>query len=631
MSVSFNQDGCFELKTESGAILLSAVEIYAVVYEGQSVLHEVAVSKDDFYSLGIKFSEYPIDLIIVLQSRIQDGKPQISAEFRASNGRREVELIKHRDRWLGYVVLDKVWTPLPLEAEVEAENWLRSLSIDPFSPISLSQYMRLVRLKNTPVKVEDRTEHELSALALSSVLRGDIPEGFLGKLYDYQADGYHWLSFMIQNQLGAIIADEMGLGKTIQVICLLCELRNKGQVPHLVLAPATLLENWRREILRFAPDLKVLVHSGPRRSGYAGILAEQDVVVSSLDTAVSDVALFRGVDWNLVVIDEAQNIKNPSAKRSIKLKTIPRKGAIAVTGTPVENCLKDLWSITDFVLPSFLGSLSEFEARHPDTATGAALLEPAVAPIILRRRVKDVAKDLPERIDIPLPVELSEEESLAYESLRLSAKAGGAGLAALTSLRMFCTHPWLADQFKQLTDPAECSAKLRRLLEIIDEVTGNGRKALIFTSYSESLDLICHEVSNRFSVYTDFIDGRVPVPQRQAKVDAFTSLNGPGVLVLNPKAAGVGLNITAASYVIHFNLEWNPAVEDQASARAYRRGQTNTVMVYRLFYAGTVEEVINERMSHKRELAEIAVSGTDGKDQEMNDLLRALNISPVNR
>lgn len=629
MRVSLNKENCFEILLGDKSVRLTAAEIYDVMFEGQSALHGVDVTREDFLCEGIKFSEYQIDLIIVLQSCVHEGHPEISCKFIAKNGKSEVELIKRQEGWLGYVIADKTWMPLPLGSEMEAESWLRSLGVDTFSPISLSQYMTLVRFKQPLFKIEDRTEHELSALALSSVLRGSIPDGFLGKLYDYQADGYHWLSFMIQNKLGAIIADEMGLGKTIQVICLLCELKNDGKVPHLVLAPATLLENWRREILRFAPDLKVLVHSGSRRAGYAAMLNEYDVVVSSLDTAVSDVALLRGINWSLIVIDEAQNIKNPAAKRSIKLKTIPRHGAIAVTGTPVENYLKDLWSIVDFILPSFLGSLSEFESRHPDTASGASLLEPAVAPIILRRRVKDVAKDLPDRIDIPLPVELSDEEASAYESLRLSAQADRSGLAALTSLRMFCTHPWLVDQFKQLTDPAGCSAKLCRLFEIVEEVSANKCKALIFTSYSESLDLICREISNRFSIYTDSIDGRVPVSERQKRVDAFTSLKGPGVLVLNPKAAGVGLNITAANYVIHFNLEWNPAVEDQASARVYRRGQTSTVMVYRLFYADTVEEIMNERMEHKRELAEIAVSGTDGKSQAMNDLLRALNISPV--
>jgi SNF2 family DNA or RNA helicase len=417
----------------------------------------------------------------------------------------------------------------------------------------------------------------------------------------------------------------------VQVICLILEAVEKNHRPNLVVAPSTLLENWRRELARFAPNLKVLVHAGSRRTGHPKHLQSNDVVISSFETVVADVSLFRAVQWNLFILDEAQGIKNPAAKRSIQLKTIPRKLAVAVTGTPVENRLKDLWSITDFVVPSFLGTLSNFERNHPDTVDGATILEPIVSPIILRRRVAEVAKDLPERIDIPLPLELDADSADAYEQIRTDAFAqygDAASLIALQKLRQFCTHPWLTDNFKNMRDAAECSPKFSRLLEILDEIISAGGKALIFTSYQESIDILVSEIASRTGIPADFIDGRVPVSERQKKVDEFAALHSSAVLVLNPKAAGTGLNITAANHVIHYNLEWNPAVEDQASARAHRRGQKRPVTVHRLFYANTVEEVINDRMQHKRQLATVAVVGTDGRDQEMADFLRALRISP---
>jgi SNF2 family DNA or RNA helicase len=512
----------------------------------------------------------------------------------------------------------------------DAQKLLESVGLRDFGPITLAQYMKLLRLEKAAFIIEDRTCNAFQASSIAPKLTGDPPRSLNGSLYPYQLDGYRWLSFMNEGGLGCIIADEMGLGKTVQVICLILEAVEKQKTPNLVIAPATLLENWRRELARFAPGLKVLVHGGSRRTGHPKHLQSNDVVISSFETAVADVSLFRGVRWNLFILDEAQGIKNPAAKRSIQLKTIPRQLAVAVTGTPVENRLKDLWSITDFVMPSLLGTISSFERRHPDTVAGAAILEPIVSPVILRRLVSEVARDLPERINIPVPLELDPESADAYEQIREDVVAqygDGASLVALQKLRQFCTHPWLTDKFKN-HDAAQCSLKFSRLLEILDEIISTGGKALIFTSYQESIDLLVSEIASRTGVTTDFIDGRVPVPERQKKVDLFSANPHSAVLVLNPKAAGTGLNITAANHVIHYNLEWNPAVEDQASARAHRRGQTRPVTVHRFFYAGTVEEVINDRMNHKRDLSTAAVVGTDGHGQEMEDFLRALRISP---
>lgn len=610
----------------------SAAEIYSVIFEGAQSLRDVSLSPTDFAACNVKFIEYVADAFITLEVVVGTTGPAISCVFRASAGAAEAVVPLKEDAPLDYVILNGRWMPLAAGAVEEAKDILGKADVSSFGPITLGEYMKLSRCRGLSMNVVDRTANALSAMAIAPALKGDVPERFVGKLYDYQLDGFRWLSFMARNGLGGIIADEMGLGKTVQVICMLLEGKMRNPAPNLVIAPTTVLENWRRELARFAPSLNVLVHSGSHRTGFASELSLHDVVISSLETAVADVSLFRNVAWSVVVIDEAQNIKNPQAKRSVRLKTIPRACAVAMTGTPVENRLQDLWSITDFVLPSLLGSLEDFELRHPDTIHGASLLEPVISPLLLRRTVAQVAGDLPERIDIPQLLELDARSADAYEAIRLAIigeNGKGAGLAVLQRLRMFCTHPWLTSDLTDVTDAADCSTKIRRLFEIVEEIVDGRGKVIVFTSYSGSIDLIREEIRTRYGIFVDAIDGRVPISERQNKVDAFAAHASSAMLVLNPRAAGVGLNITAANHVIHFNLEWNPAVEDQASARVYRRGQTRTVTVHRFFYINTVEEIINDRLQRKRDLAEAAIVGTDGREQDVDDILRAIRISPV--
>ena len=633
MPVRLINSAWFEIEGGGKTILPLAEEIYSVLFEGRTLIRDLPVSKADFLALNIEFSEFAADPVIVLQTTPGPAEPQIYCKLVAREGATEAEVPSGPAGLLDYAIGSARWLPLPPGTIDEVKSYMAGANLPSFGPIPIAQYMTLLRQRSQVLTVEDRTDTTLSASALATTLKGSAPANFAGKLYPYQLDGSRWLAYMTRNGLGCIIADEMGLGKTIQVICLMLEAVAAKRAPNLVVSPATLLENWRRELARFAPSLRVLVHSGSRRTGFPEELRGQDVVISSYETAVADISLLRNVEWNILVVDEAQGIKNPSAKRSLQVKRIPRACAIAMTGTPVENRLTDLWSITDFVLPSLLGTLPEFERRHPDTISGAQLLEPTISPLMLRRTVAQVATDLPERIDIPQPLQLDDQSAQAYEAIRQEAAAGGtaADLAALMRLRMFCTHPWLTGHFQDVSDAGECSPKFSRLLEVVEEIISSGGKALIFTSFQRSIDLLVAELPARFAAPADFIDGRVPVPERQQKVDTFASHNTPAVLVLNPRAAGVGLNITAANHVIHYNLEWNPAVEDQASARAHRRGQTRPVTVHRFFYTSTVEEVINDRMHRKRELATAAVIGTDGRQQEVEDILRALRISPVNQ
>ncbi len=631
MSVTLTNGKIFQISYGLHVVSPLAEEIYSVIFEGSDAIRGVPVSKADFLATRVQFSQYTADPLLVIEVEARKGGPAIVCRMAAREGIYEADVSCDGEKLLDYALGGGRWMPLPSGAVDETTRFLREAGVQSFGILTLLQYMHILRRPVKGVIVDDRTAKALSASAVATELEGNAPASLIGKLYPYQLDGFRWLSFMVRGGIGGVIADQMGLGKTVQVICLLLEAAEQGRGPNLVVSPATLLENWRRELIRFAPQLRVCVHSGSRRTGLPDELRRQDVVISSFETAVADISLLRNLKWHILVVDEAQGIKNPDARRTIQLKTIPRQCVIAVTGTPVENRLKDLWSITDFVLPSLLGPLREFERRHPDTVSGAALLEPVVTPLILRRMVSDVAGDLPERIDIPQPLMLDDASAAVYETMRADAATHGpgAGLSALTSLRMFSTHPWLTDRFRNIIDPAECSVKLQRLLEIIDEMTDSDGKALIFTSYQKSIDLLVTEIGGRIGIPADFIDGRVQVPQRQIKVDRFAAQKSSAVLVLNPKAAGTGLNITAANHVIHFNPEWNPSVEDQASARAYRRGQTKAVTVHQLFYVNTVEEVIHDRMQRKRVLAAAAIVGTDGRNHEVDDLLRAFRISPM--
>jgi SNF2 family DNA or RNA helicase len=337
------------------------------------------------------------------------------------------------------------------------------------------------------------------------------------------------------------------------------------------------------------------------------------------------------INWSMLVCDEAQYIKNRDSLRARSVKKLRRSSAIAVTGTPVENRLTDLWSITDFVLPGYLGTAAEFEKRFEDDLHGATSLEQLASPIMLRRRVSEVAKDLPERIDIPQVIELEEDEAKAYEAMReeIAAQFGAsATLVALTRLRMFCSHPWLVSGAPRTGDPAGFS-KYARLVDILDEIFQAGEKAILFTAYTEMTDILVADIAARFAVITGYIDGRLPIDERQPVIDRFSAETGPALLVLNPRAGGAGLNITAANPVIHYTLEWNPALEDQASARAYRRGQNRPVTVHRLFCGDTVEEVVDDRLARKRTLSEAAVVGVRGESDDYADILAALQRSPL--
>lgn len=600
-------------------------------------------------AVPLVLSRYPVELrleVIVRPARIE-GSPEsggaaqpmpagpevgapvpVAAVTALMDGGRLCAL-SQRQLAAGHLVHEGTWYPLVRDDADAIAALLTDTGTGLGDRLTLRQYLELrKRVAAGSPLIADLTGEALAAGSDCWEV-SDAPAP-IGGLYPYQETGVRWLRFVREEGIGGILADEMGLGKTVQIIALLLSTPLPSGQPALVVGTTSILENWRRELARFAPGLRVLVHRGAERTGFPATLREADVVVTSYDVMVRDHSLLRQIEWTAVILDEAQAIKNPQAQRTRAAKRLRRQVSLAVTGTPLENRLTDLWSLTDFVVPGLLGDAAHFERTYVASPDGAGRVGALIAPLMLRRRVAAVATDLPPRLDIPQPLEMPSGEAAQYEHLRaeIEASTGSAmSLAALTRLRMLCTHPALVGMGG--ADPVAASQKYERLVEILEEVRDSGEKALVFTAYTGMIDLMLADLPLRLGVPSAAIDGRTAPEARQDVVDTFARTPGPGLLVLNPRAAGVGLNITAATHVIHYTLEWNPAVEDQASARAYRRGQTRPVTVHRLFYVSTVEEVIDQRLQRKRALAETAVTGTDGSADDYEDLLRAIRASPA--
>ena len=598
--------------------------IYGCVFERKKIEADdgTAIPSPE-KSTDLEFSRYPLRLSVAIISSLGDRLGvRLALIGKHQDAQHDIsELLIHP---VDHIIRDQKWFPV-LPGQIDSVRArLTELGIQDGKNLRLQQYLELAHGENEDLTVEVEAERiQLEPYAIETPL-------FKGTLYPYQKDGFRWLSLIAEEHIGGILADEMGLGKTVQVIALFAREKARGKGPFLVIAPATLLENWRREIVRFAPELSVYTHRGPDRTGFPSYLRDRDVVLVSYGTIIRDQFLFEMIEWRAVVLDEAQAIKNPEAKRTEAVKKLPRDISIAMTGTPVENRLTDLWSITDFALPGYLGSLDDFEERFPSDQDGASLLEPVVAPIMLRRRVSQVADDLPERIDVPQVIGMDAASSQEYEAVRKKTAQeyeSNAGLVALNRLRMFCTHPFLVND--RTGDPARYSAKYRRLVEILEEIFQNGRKVLIFTSFLKMSDILSEDLRERFGIFVKQIDGRTDQEARQPVIDSFSSIDQPAALVLNPRAAGTGLNITAANHVIHYNPEWNPAIEDQASARAYRRGQDRPVTVHRLYFADTIEDVMSDRLHRKRTIADAALIGAEGDKEDYGDMMEALRRSPV--
>ncbi|MFI1504207.1 DEAD/DEAH box helicase [Streptomyces sp. NPDC020597] len=475
----------------------------------------------------------------------------------------------------------------------------------------------------------------------AGVRPAEPPAGLHAVLRDYQLRGLAWLDLMTSLGLGGCLADDMGLGKTITVIAL--HLKRARTEPTLVVCPASLLGNWQREINRFAPGAPVRRFHGPGRS-----LAELSggFVLTTYGTMRSAAPALAEQPWGMVVADEAQHVKNPYSATAKALRTIPTPARVALTGTPVENNLSELWALLDWTTPGLLGPLKSFRARHAravengEDDQAVERLARLVRPFLLRRKKSDpgIVPELPPKTETDHPVPLTREQAALYEAvvreslLAIETADGiarrGLVLKLLGALKQICDHPalYLKEDAASVGDAlAARSGKLALLDELLDTLLAEDGSALVFTQYVGMARLITAHLAAR-AVPVDLLHGGTPVPERERMVDRFQSGATP-VLVLSLKAAGTGLNLTRAGHVVHFDRWWNPAVEEQATDRAYRIGQTQPVQVHRLITEGTVEDRIAEMLQAKRALADaILGSGesalTELTDRELTDLVR---------
>ena len=422
--------------------------------------------------------------------------------------------------------------------------------------------------------------------------------------YPYQSDGIRYFSSLYGRIPGAVLADEMGLGKTLQAIGLILQVKSSGgSGPHMVLAPASLLENWSREFRKFAPSLIVQKRLRENRTFEPGAYKDVDVVISGYEVLVNDIGYLNTIDWGIVIADEAQYIKNPAAVRSLRANQLKRSFSLAVSGTPFENHMTDIWSITNFAFPGYLGELDEFVKSHPDSVETARKLEPRLAPVMLRRRVKDVQKDLPDRIDSAVVLD-PPSDLMARQRSILDDKAIPL-VGRLTNLRTAAAHA--SGTYGDFL----LSPKFERVRTVLDSAYQNKDRVLLFTSFNQTAEYLARALKEYWpNAYVDCINGNSPADLRQDQVDKFAKA-GAGSLVLNPKAAGVGLNITAARHVIHMNPEWNPSLTEQATKRAHRMGQTETVFVHYLGYSGTIEDLIFDTQAFKKAIGATVAPGVE--------------------
>lgn len=474
------------------------------------------------------------------------------------------------------------------------------------------------------------------------------PASFHGQLRPYQARGVGWLSFLEGWGLGACLADDMGLGKSIETIAFLLHLQEQQKLdqPTLLVCPTSVLGNWEREVNKFGPTLKVLVHHGDKRAkgkAFAKAIKGNDLVVTSYALAFRDAETLKSISWRGVVLDEAQNIKNSESKQSQAVRQLKAGFRIALTGTPVENKLQELWSILDFLNPDYLGSRQFFQRRFamPIEKYGdkdsLETLRSLVQPFILRRLKTDreIIQDLPEKLEMNVFCGLSSEQAALYQKLvdrsledineAEGIKRHGMILTLLLRLKQICNHP--AQYLKEDTlGTPQRSGKLLRLEEMIEEALEEGDRALIFTQFAEWGKLLKPYLESNMGWETLFLYGGTRKQQREEMIDRFQNdPQGPRIFILSLKAGGTGLNLTRANHVFHFDRWWNPAVENQATDRAFRIGQTRNVQVHKFVCTGTLEERINELIESKKALAEQTVdAGEQWLTQLDTDGLRNL-------
>ncbi|MBA2307678.1 DEAD/DEAH box helicase [Candidatus Dependentiae bacterium] len=472
------------------------------------------------------------------------------------------------------------------------------------------------------------------------------PSSFKGQLRPYQERGLAWLSYLKDSSFGACLADDMGLGKTIQIIALLLHQKNSSRPtgPHLLICPLSVLGNWQHELARFAPSLTFMVHHSPDRpskDAFKRKALAYDLVITTYAISLRDHEELLSLEWESIILDEAQHIKNGSSKQTRVIKTLRSRSRIALTGTPLENRLGELWSLMDFLNKGYLGTEESFHKKFTlpieryNNQERASALKSLVNPFILRRVKTDttVINDLPEKIETKELCHLTKEQASLYQSVldtmlyTIEQAEGiqrrGLILSTLMKLKQICNHP--AQFMRDNSSLENRSGKIIRLEELLDEVVAKKEKSLIFTQFATMGELLHKHLSTKYQEKVPFLYGGTTQKERDALVQRFQDPKGPPLFVLSLKAGGIGLNLTEANHVFHFDRWWNPAVENQATDRAFRIGQKNIVHVHKFICTGTLEERIDRLIEQKKQLTDLIITGgehwiTELSTQELKDL-----------
>jgi SNF2 family DNA or RNA helicase len=478
-----------------------------------------------------------------------------------------------------------------------------------------------------------------------------VPSKLHAQLRPYQQEGFEWLVFMREQKFGACLADDMGLGKTVQLITYLLHVTQtlQEEKPSIIVCPTSVVGNWQKELQRFAPDLKVYTHYGTKRFKEDELLSfiqteRPHIVLTTYGMITQDVEVLQKIDWSTIALDEAQNIKNMHTQQSRAIRKLSGIHHIALTGTPVENRLSELWAIFDFIHKGYLGSFTKFSEQfispieREESESHKRILRAKIQPFLLRRSKRDpeLQLNLPDKQESQEFCPLTTEQAALYEGYiqdtlaTLEELSGfekkGRILKMLNKLKQLCNHPalYLKEPFDDATSMVKRSVKLKRIIEITKEIVENGEQCLIFTQYIGMGNLIQHCLAELYDIEVPFLTGSMPKQQRDRLVEGFQAGEFP-VFLLSLKAGGTGLNLTAANHVLHADRWWNPAVENQATDRAYRIGQTQFVQVHKFITIGTIEEKIDKMIAMKSALSEELIQSskwlTELDDTELMDLM----------
>ncbi len=599
-------------------------------------------------------SYFSYDTLVKYQYEFSIGDQPVSQQEWQQLVAAKSPLVQFRGQWME---LD------PAKMQQMLEFWQKQQTENP--ELSLLDFMKLTA-DEEDLEVEYDRDDVLSTMLTQLSDKSHLeqmpdPEALQGTLRDYQKRGLSWLHYLDNLGLNGCLADDMGLGKTIQVIARLVQEREQAAEegialsPTLLIAPTSVLGNWQRELEKFAPQLRATIHHGSERvvepEDFEAIALKRDVVITSFTLARKDIDLLSDITWHRIVLDEAQNIKNPKTAQTKAILKLEANHRLALTGTPVENRLMDLWSIFNFLNPGYLGKQAQFRRnfelpiQKDNQPTQSATLKKLVEPFILRRvkTDKSIIKDLPDKVEQKLYCNLTKEQASLYEAViqdvakDLDAAEGmkrkGLILATLTKLKQICNHPrqFLQDESEF---SVERSHKLSRLTEMLSEVIEENESALIFTQYREIGEALTQHLKHNSHYNTYYIHGGTNRQKREQMIAEFQDPETePSIFVLLLKAAGVGITLTKANHVFHFDRWWNPAVEDQATDRAFRIGQEKNVFVHKFVAIGTLEERIDKMIEDKKKLAG-SIVGSDESwltelDNESFKQLISLNFNAV--